>query len=179
MPLKRGYSHIIPVTPSLALRSADDVTIDWRWRHDDQTIATWTRDNWYLTRLISILFTAIFTTGRVRRLGYSLQEWWVGQEHVNNMNTTSFTLFVRNIHGKMRQKKSPKMHSIKVGVVTDACIRMIGGSFDSIYRISNLYPCIFMIDYTPIFTWTWLLILVIIWSYSHTKIGRCNQDQTD
>ena len=66
---KRGYSHIIPVSHSLALRYVDDVTIDRRWRNNDQTIVTRTRDNWYLTRYMSILFTAIFTAGRVRKSG--------------------------------------------------------------------------------------------------------------
>ena len=42
MALKQGSSHIIPVFHSLALRSAGDVTIDWRWRHNDQTIVTTT-----------------------------------------------------------------------------------------------------------------------------------------
>ena len=50
MTLKRGSSQIIPVSHSLALRSADDVTIDWRWRLNDQTIVTRTRVKWYLTR---------------------------------------------------------------------------------------------------------------------------------
>ena len=62
--LKRGSSHIIPVSHSLSLHSADDVTIDWWWRDNDQTIVTRTRDKWYLT---PILFTAIFTAGRVRK----------------------------------------------------------------------------------------------------------------
>ena len=48
--LKRGSSHIIPVSHSLSLHSADDVTIYWWWRDNDQTIVTRTRDKWYLTR---------------------------------------------------------------------------------------------------------------------------------
>ena len=45
----RIFAHH-PVSHSLTVRSADDVTIDWRWRHNDQTIVTRTRDKWYLTR---------------------------------------------------------------------------------------------------------------------------------
>ena len=62
----RIFTHH-PVPHWLNLHSADDVTIDWRWRHNNQTIVTRTRDKWYLTRQISILFTAIFTVGRVRK----------------------------------------------------------------------------------------------------------------
>ena len=36
--LKRGSPHNISVFHSLALRSADDVTIDWRWRHNDRQL---------------------------------------------------------------------------------------------------------------------------------------------
>ena len=59
--LKRRALHIVPVSHSLGFRSVDDITIDCWWRQNDQTIVTRTRDKWYLTRQISILFTAIFT----------------------------------------------------------------------------------------------------------------------
>ena len=69
---------------SLALRSADHVTIDWRWRHNDKTIVTRTLDEWYLTRQISILFTAIFTAGRVRvYIWVDFPNWFTNS--MNNM----------------------------------------------------------------------------------------------
>ena len=68
-PLMTIKTTILTHRPCVSLArfsSADDVTIDCWWRHNGQTIVTWLRDKWYLTRSISILFTAIFTTGRVR-----------------------------------------------------------------------------------------------------------------
>ena len=47
--------------------SSDEVTIDCWWRHNEQTIVTRSREEWYLTRKISLLFTLIFTASRVRK----------------------------------------------------------------------------------------------------------------
>ena len=44
----------------------DNVTIDFWWRHNYPTNLTRAREKWCLTRQISILFTSIFMTGRVR-----------------------------------------------------------------------------------------------------------------
>ena len=60
MTLKRGFSHIITGSHSLALRSADDVTIEWWWRHNDQTIMARSRDN-----LISISIDIDFIHGDI------------------------------------------------------------------------------------------------------------------
>ena len=59
--------HIAPVSHSFGCPSADDATVDCWWRHNDQTIVTRSLEQWYLTRKISILFTAIFTADRVRK----------------------------------------------------------------------------------------------------------------
>ena len=48
-----------------SLSFVDDVTIDRWWRHNDETIVTRSREEWYLTRYISI-----FTAGRVRNSCY-------------------------------------------------------------------------------------------------------------
>ena len=47
------------------------------WRHNRlaMTIVARTRDKWYLTRYISILFTAIFTTGRVRNSQFNSSKY--------------------------------------------------------------------------------------------------------
>ena len=87
------------VSHSLGLCSADDVTIDCWWRHNDQTIVTQAREKWHLTRYISILFTGTCKVSRVRsHNNVSLMYWFtcnsqcvpyfVGQQHIlwNIMN---------------------------------------------------------------------------------------------
>ena len=65
--IKPRSLHIVLVSHSLVFCSADDVTIDCRWHHNDQTIVTRSREYWYLTRYILILFT-VMMAGRVRNV---------------------------------------------------------------------------------------------------------------
>ena len=46
----KNEDHINPVSHPLGLRSADDVTIDCWWHHNDQIIMTRTREKYYLAR---------------------------------------------------------------------------------------------------------------------------------
>ena len=64
MTIKRQSSHIDSVSRSPCLSSAGDVTINCWWHHNDPTIVIRARVKSYLTRWISILFTA----GRVRNV---------------------------------------------------------------------------------------------------------------
>ena len=57
------YTSSPRFTQSLDLNSSDDVTIDGWWRHNNETIVPRSREILYLT----ILFTTIFTTGRVKK----------------------------------------------------------------------------------------------------------------
>ena len=91
MTLKRGSSHITPVSHSLALHSADDVTIDWRWRHNDHCDA----DTWQvISNPLDIDFIhGDIHGGRVRKpnipwenelryvLGYYRKIWLCQQSH--------------------------------------------------------------------------------------------------
>ena len=101
MTLKWGSSHIIPVSHSLAVHSADDVTIDWRWHHNNQTIVLRTWDKWYLNRKISILFMAIFMAGHVRIINHTHGLWFVlfwlgaGQFHSSLDHCTGYCFSAR------------------------------------------------------------------------------------
>ena len=46
---KKDDLHTSSLCLSLALRSADDVTVDCLWRHNNQTIVTRACDKWHLT----------------------------------------------------------------------------------------------------------------------------------
>ena len=48
--INEDKATISAVSHSLAFRSADDVTIDYWWRHNDQTIVTRSREYWYVIR---------------------------------------------------------------------------------------------------------------------------------
>ena len=86
MTIKRRFLHIAPVSHSLGFQSADDITIDCWWRPNDQTIATRTGEQWYLTRQRLISFTAMFAAGRVRTY------------HRNAMKTIKLLFFIKNIY---------------------------------------------------------------------------------
>ena len=49
MTIKERSSHIDPVSHSLGLLYADDVTISFWWCHNDHTIVIWPHEKWYLT----------------------------------------------------------------------------------------------------------------------------------